>query len=153
MDKFAESLLARYFSKPQQRTAATPNTIEDYISYGMLRILQNMTGVLQAEFNDSIDFKAESINTPMNVAVEGSIRWVPDPTMKGYIRINLGLDQFDLKKASLFLTIEVPNGKKLVKDFSLGIDWLRKPIVAEGKKLADILAKNWIWPFFISLSI
>ena len=150
MDNISEFLHAQYFCQTRTAAAIKPgSSVETYIEEGLKATLQTMVNLLQVEYPESITFGEPGTSGHMKVFVEGTIGWLPDPTKTGYLGVFLGPDQFDLSKAELHVTMDLPNGKKFSKSYNLGRMWLDKPIKMNGKQFAVILKQN-LDAFFLS---
>jgi hypothetical protein len=132
------------------RTAADHGvSVRYHIENGLLGIVEVIALDLSKEFSESIRFRVPSISSRMQASVEGAIEWLPDPSQKGYILISFRLDQFDLHKAEIFLSMDLPSGKSFQKSFNAGSDWLARPARTNGVNFARAL-KGWIDSFFMS---
>ncbi len=137
-----------------EKSAGAKGSIESHIEMGMVAIAKEVRDALDKEFKDSITFREPSTTMRNSAAFEGDIAWQGDDSGKmGFILVVLEIDQFDLQKGNVHLNMNLPNGKRMQKDFGLPSGWMSKSPEMLGREIANVLGKNWIDPFFGAASV
>lgn len=130
------------------KTAAVKGSMSSHIEAGLLEIAKELKSKLAAEFSDAIKFTEPSVTSNLHAGFEGEIEWQGEPAGKsGFIMVLVGLDQFDLQKANVFLNMDLPSGKKFQKEWGLTSGWMSKSADMVASEMARALGKNWIDPF------